>query len=317
MKPHQEPASSKAAAAIAPVTGETAEAMRAATLQAEKQIARLLKAARRDAIPDAESRVWADVGLPVTAALLASYQAGGQHDSHLQVATLTVTLASLPVRDDAWARSDPEHQDAHLRLWTDVTRLAQPGYVAAPASLLAFTAWQAGKEALASAALDRAQADDPGYSMAGLLRIGIATGLPPSKVRQTMTPGQVAAYYASAPEPQAALLTSARAREISGDGARDPRKTGQRSDTTRAGEYSQRVSLAAARAQQEPAARNFPHGRRAPQQVAAENFPSGPAADPGAGAGITGPPDTSPASGPRRRPGQSTGGTGGPPMGYR
>jgi hypothetical protein len=32
---------------------------------------------------------------------------------------------------------DPGHSEAHKRLWTDVVRRAQPGYVAAPASLLA------------------------------------------------------------------------------------------------------------------------------------------------------------------------------------
>jgi Domain of unknown function (DUF4192) len=37
---------------------------------------------------------------------------------------------------------DPAHLDAHRRLWIDVTRRAQPGYVAAPASLLAFATWQ-------------------------------------------------------------------------------------------------------------------------------------------------------------------------------
>jgi hypothetical protein len=31
---------------------------------------------------------------------------------------------------------DPAYLDAHRRLWIDVTRRAQPGYVAAPASLL-------------------------------------------------------------------------------------------------------------------------------------------------------------------------------------
>ena len=49
-------------------------------------------------------------------------------------------------------------------------RRAQPGYVAAPASLLAVTAWQAGDGALANVALDRALADIPSYSMALLLR---------------------------------------------------------------------------------------------------------------------------------------------------
>ena len=57
--------------------------------------------------------------------------------------------------------------------------------------------------------------------------------------------------------------------------------------------------------------------QRGAQRVAAENFPSGPAADPGAAAGITGPPEAGPASGPRRLHGQSTRGTGGPPMGCR
>jgi len=37
---------------------------------------------------------------------------------------------------------DPAHSRAHQRLWTDLTRHAQPGYIAAPAPLVAFTAWQ-------------------------------------------------------------------------------------------------------------------------------------------------------------------------------
>ena len=101
----------------------------------------------------------------------------------------------LRVRDDAWARMDPAHQDAHRRLWTDVIRRAQPGYVAAPASLLAFVVWQAGDGALANVALDRALADEPGYSMAQLLRQVITAGAPPSMARLPMTPEEVAASY--------------------------------------------------------------------------------------------------------------------------
>jgi hypothetical protein len=37
----------------------------------------------------------------------------------------TIALTHLRVRDDAWARMDPEHKDAHIRLWTDVVRRAQ------------------------------------------------------------------------------------------------------------------------------------------------------------------------------------------------
>jgi hypothetical protein len=95
---------------------------------------------------------------------------------------------------------DPAHRDAHRRLWTDVVRRAQPGYVAAPASLLAVTAWQEGNGALANIALDRALADDPAYSMALLLRDLLDAGVPPSAAIPPMTPDQVAASYTTAAE---------------------------------------------------------------------------------------------------------------------
>ena len=83
------------------------------------------------------------------------------------------------------------------RLWPDLTRRAQPGYAAAPASLLALTAWQAGDGAMANLALDRALADDPGYRMALLLREALAAGAPPKMAGPGMTPEQVAASYAA------------------------------------------------------------------------------------------------------------------------
>jgi hypothetical protein len=106
-----------------------------------------------------------------------------------------VALKDMRVRDDAWARMDPGHREAHRRLWTDVVRRAQPGHVAGPASLLAFVAWQSGDGALANLALDRALADDPDYSMATLLRQVISSGAPPSMARLPMTPEEVAACY--------------------------------------------------------------------------------------------------------------------------
>jgi len=106
----------------------------------------------------------------------------------------------MRVRDDAWARMDPAHRDAHIRLWTALTRRAQPGHVAAAASLLAFTAWQSGDGALANIALDRALADDPGYTMARLLRDALAAGLPPSAAVLPMTPEECAASYDARPQ---------------------------------------------------------------------------------------------------------------------
>ena len=106
-----------------------------------------------------------------------------------------MALTILRIRDDAWARMDPGHRTAHGQLWTDLTRRACPGYVAAPASLLAFTAWQAGHGALANLAVDRALADQPDYSMALLLRDALTAGLPPSTARLPMTPEEVSASY--------------------------------------------------------------------------------------------------------------------------
>jgi Domain of unknown function (DUF4192) len=112
-----------------------------------------------------------------------------------EIARITVALRDLRIRDDAWARMDPAHTEAHQRLWTDVVRRAQPGYVPAPAALLAFVAWQSGDGALANVALDRALADDPRYSMALLLRQVITAGAPPHLARLPMTPEEVAASY--------------------------------------------------------------------------------------------------------------------------
>ena len=95
---------------------------------------------------------------------------------------------------------DAGYRAAHLRLWTDVVRRATPAYLPAPASLLAFTAWQSGEGALANIAIDRALAADPGYSLAQLLRDIMDAGVPPSAARVPMTPEQVAASYDLADE---------------------------------------------------------------------------------------------------------------------
>ena len=106
---------------------------------------------------------------------------------------------------------DPAHRDAHQRLWTDLTRHAQPGYLAAPACLLAFTAWQTGNGALANLALDRALTDQPSYSMALLLRDTINAGTPPSLAILPMTPEEVTASYTQTPAPPQADQATPRA----------------------------------------------------------------------------------------------------------
>ncbi len=188
------------AARVAPIGGIAAESMRQATRRAEQHAARLLAKVRRSARIGAARHMIAAEGLAAVGQMITRYRGGGRFTSDDEIARITVALRDLRVRDDAWARMDPSQTDAHLRLWIDVTRRAQPGHVAAPAALLAFVAWQSGDGALANVALDRAVADEPRYSMALLLRQVISAGAPPSLARLPMTPEEVAASYDDAEE---------------------------------------------------------------------------------------------------------------------
>jgi Domain of unknown function (DUF4192) len=183
-------------ARVAPIGGIAEESMRQATRRAERHVKQLLSKVRKSSRLGAARHMIAAEGLAAVSAMIAVYRGGGKFTTDYQVAWLTVALRDLRVRDDAWARMDPAHREAHLRMWLDVTRRAQPRYVAAPAALLAFVAWQSGDGALANVALDRALGDDPGYSMASLLRQVITAGAPPSMATLPMTPEEVAASYA-------------------------------------------------------------------------------------------------------------------------
>jgi hypothetical protein len=134
-------------------------------------------------------------GLARVPGILAEFRAGPAQISAEDVALLAVALASLRVRDDMWARMDPDHRDAHERLLTELTRRVPERFAAGPASLLAVAAWQQGNGALANVALDRALAADPDYSMANLLRQIIDAGTPPALADPPVTPDEVSASY--------------------------------------------------------------------------------------------------------------------------
>jgi Domain of unknown function (DUF4192) len=183
------PSREAVAATIAPVTGPQAEVMVTATRKAERIAARIITANG----PEGLDRP----GLAAVHAAISTYRDGSAITSPIRHAWLALVLMRLRIRDDAWARMDPAHHRDHQRLWTDLVRRAQPGYVAAPATLLAVSAWQSGDGALANLALDRALADDPGYPMALLIRDALTAGAPPSVATPPMTPEQVADSYAA------------------------------------------------------------------------------------------------------------------------
>ncbi len=182
------------AGTLAPVT-DVAQMMRAAVGRARQRAGALIDLPAAAEGGDAFLPV-ADAGRRSVKQVITRYRRGGELTDHEEMAWLGVTLTDLRVRDDAWARMDPGFHEAHQRLWVDLVRHLPTEFVAAPAALLAFTAWQAGDGALASVAIERALDADPQYSMALLIADALHAGLPPSAARLPMTPKQVAASYA-------------------------------------------------------------------------------------------------------------------------
>jgi hypothetical protein len=194
---------------LEPVTGEAAKTMDRALEDASEKAEKLIAQAKRRGSRN-NLRLVIREGRRAVQDAIHTYRDGGRITDEGGLAWLMVALAALPVRDDAWARMLPEHHGAHMALWADVVRRATSIWLPAPASLLAFTAWQAGEGALANIALDRALAADHDYSMALLLREILAAGAPPSAARLPMTPKEVAQSYLRADRRKAAGPSSAR-----------------------------------------------------------------------------------------------------------
>jgi hypothetical protein len=174
----------------------SAQSIRQSTRLAEKRICDLGMERWAQEGGDIQ-QITAEIGRAELQRAIRCYREGGSITAQDDLAWLALLLADLRVRDDAWARMDPAHVDDHIRLWTDVVRGCAVDYIPAPASLLSFVAWQAGRGALASVAVDRALAARPGYSMALLIGGALQAGLPPSAVKLPMTPEEVARSYAA------------------------------------------------------------------------------------------------------------------------
>ena len=118
--------------------------------------------------------------VPWVRALVEHHLAAGTSPEPPDVARLLLALGSLGVRDELWASTSRRTARQHVRFWGDLVPRAPDELLAAPAAMLAFTAWLAGLGALAWCAVDRCLAVDPDYAMARLVGDALAQAAPPA-----------------------------------------------------------------------------------------------------------------------------------------
>jgi hypothetical protein len=106
-----------------------------------------------------------------------------------EVAWLGVLLVERAVLGYAMDRG---HNGAEwqIRLWTDVLRRVERGFVPGPACLLAFLAWRSGDGALARVAIDRALEDEPGHRTAIVLDDLLGAGIGPRALARPTPPAR-------------------------------------------------------------------------------------------------------------------------------
>lgn len=103
--------------------------------------------------------------------------------SDREVARLLWGLRDRAVRDRALQLALGAEAPAAEHLWTECTRRAPAPLDAAPATLLAVSAWLRGDGAMADVALTRALAGSPGYALARLLAQALDACVRPAELR--------------------------------------------------------------------------------------------------------------------------------------
>jgi hypothetical protein len=99
------------------------------------------------------------------------------------VARIVWGLRDRDVRDRALELAMGADAPAAESLWTECTRRAPIPLDAAPATLLAVSAWLRGDGAMANVALTRALAGEPTYALARLLAQALAGCVAPAELR--------------------------------------------------------------------------------------------------------------------------------------
>lgn len=154
-----------------PVTGPERANMRAATSRAVRRHRRLAASAGEhgDSVQTA--------GRHAVAGMYRRHHSG-RRLSDDDAAWITVLLTDSGVRNHI-LRHTHSHR-GHFDLWTDLTRRAAPDFAAAPATILALTAWQMGDGVIAGIAVERALEADPTYRLARLVELAVRVGIPPT-----------------------------------------------------------------------------------------------------------------------------------------
>ena len=107
-------------------------------------------------------------------------------------------LTDIQVRDFALGSHDEVTIELYFSMWRYLIRIAPEGFIAPVACLLGAVAYEKGAGAIAQQALDRALIDQPGYSLATLLRRVFSAGWPPesfSAMRKDLHPKVCAAIF--------------------------------------------------------------------------------------------------------------------------
>jgi hypothetical protein len=160
---------------IAPIGASAAAAMAATVTAVGEELADLVRRCGRDAAADRyESWVEAAVTRCATS---------GCRPRDEEMARVAWGLRDVRVRDRALGFALGPRAGAAEVLWTECTRRLPEPLDAAPATLLAVSAWLRGDGAMARIALDRALDSQPDYALAGLLSQGLEAGLGPSDLR--------------------------------------------------------------------------------------------------------------------------------------
>jgi hypothetical protein len=190
------PAGTSPLAAASVVSGQVVEADRAALVRRLAPVGFLAAAgmaAACDEVGDQLARRTAELGwdavaeeswAAVLAAVAGAEPGVGAGLSDREVARLAWGLRDVDLRDRALTLALGRSAVAAESVWTELTRRAPGSLAAAPATLLAVTAWIGGRGSLANVALERALASEPTYTFAVLLRAALDACLTPAEVRR-------------------------------------------------------------------------------------------------------------------------------------